>query len=132
MKATGCQLCKFVSADTRQSGCPYLCTNQDSPNFGKPTVDGCEEYERFRATPDMSFKEALECVVLPSDGTYTYWRFLFDGKDELNNPYYCISFADNKQMHRYRDALSVCFDMLMKLKEEAGDFDGEDGDGDGE
>lgn len=30
--------------------------------------------------------------------------------------------GDNKQMLEYRDALDRCFDELMKLKREAGDF----------
>lgn len=124
MIADGCRLCKYVLADVHNNGpSPYRCTNQDSPRFGEETTEGCSEYEQFNSRPDISFKDALEKLVMMPRGAYTDYFFLFGKPNETSRPFYCITFTDNKQMFEYREAMLRCFDELMKLKEEAGDFE---------
>ena len=120
-----CNGCKYVIADvhSRASGCdPYLCTNQDSQNFGKKVGAGCESYEKFKPRPDMPFKDALETLVTMPKGAYPDYWFLFGKEGETSRPFYCISFESNKQMFEYREAMMRCFEELMKLKTDAGDF----------
>jgi len=122
-----CQGCKYVLADTnKESAITYRCTNQESENFGKPIVKatsaGCDGYDRFNPRPDMPFKDALDQLVMGQDGSYKSWFFKFGDEGEISRPALFISFVDNKQMLEYRDALDRCFDELMKLKREAGDF----------
>lgn len=126
-----CQGCKYVLADThKESKITYRCTNQDSENFGKPIVEatsaGCDGYDRFNPRPDMPFKDALDQIVMGQDGSYKSWFFKFGDEGEISRPAMFISFVDNKQMLEYRDALLRCFDELMKLKKEAGDFSEEE------
>lgn len=125
-----CKLCRFVLADTKGDG-KYRCANQDSPRFGQETgpgwcdgnyAGGCPNYEEYIVMPDMSFKDALEQLVMLPKGAYPTWFFKFGQQGELRRPFYGISFEDNKQMLDWRDAHTVCFDVLMKLKKEAGDF----------
>lgn len=111
----------FISRDN----C-YWCVNQDSSCFGQKTGCGCDKYERFNPKPDMSFKDALETLLMMPDGAYPDYWFKFGKTDEVSRPFYCISFKGNKQMFDYRDAMMRCFEELMKLKEEAGDFKEED------
>ena len=61
-------------------------------------------------------------VMLPR-GAYPTWFFKFGQQGELKRPFYGISFENNKQMLDWRDAHQVCFDELMRLKREAGDFE---------
>lgn len=119
-----CQGCKYVIADTRKKRCCYRCTNQESESFGKSVTElaGCDGYDRLNPRPDMPFKDALDQLVMNPPGTYGSWFFNFGDEGELSRPFMCITFVDNKQMLEYRDALERCFDELMKLKREAGDF----------
>ena len=121
-----CQGCKYVLADThKESKSTYRCTNQESENFGKSVTElaGCDGYDRFNPRPDMPFKDALDQLVMGQDGSYKSWFFKFGDEGEISRPALFISFVDNKQMLEYRDALDRCFDELMKLKREAGDFE---------
>lgn len=120
-----CQGCKYVLADThKESKITYRCTNQESENFGKSVTElsGCAGYDRFNPRPDMPFKDALDQLVMCPKGAYPSWFFLYGREGELHRPFMCITFVDNKQMLEYRDALLRCFDELMELKMEAGDF----------
>ena len=121
-----CQGCKYVIADTQTDRCCYRCTNQESENFGKAVLEvtsaGCDGYDRFNPRPDMPFKDALDQLVMGQDGSYKIWFFKFGDEGEISRPAMFLSFVDNKQMLEYRDALDRCFDELMKLKREAGDF----------
>lgn len=119
-----CQGCKYVIADTTINRLCYRCTNQESENFGKSVTElsGCDGYDRFNPRPDMPFKDALHQLVMYPEGAYTSWHFKFGNEGEISRPALFISFVDNKQMLEYRDALDRCFDELMKLKREAGDF----------
>ena len=119
-----CQGCKYVLADTQTDRCCYRCTNQESENFGKSVTElaGCAGYDRFNPRPDMPFKDALDMLVMGQEGSYKSWFFKFGDDGEISRPAMFISFVDNKQMLEYRDALDRCFDELMKLKTEAGDF----------
>ena len=120
-----CNLCRYVLMDTHAHDGyePYRCTNQESPNFGQPTGEGCKEYERFNPRPDMSFKDALETLVMLPHGAYPDYWFKFGKEDEVSRPFYCISFESNNQMNQYQDAMMRCFDELMKMKRAAGDFE---------
>lgn len=121
-----CKGCKYVIADINAKGPdPYRCVNQGSPNFGEKTGKGCELYERFNPKPDMPFKDALEKLIL-MDEAYPNYFFKFGKPDESSRPFYWLSFKDNKQMLEWRDAMGVCFQELMRMKKEAGDFDKED------
>lgn len=120
-----CQGCNYFLADTHnESRIQFKCVNQESENFGKevPQPGGCDKHERFKPVPDMSFKDALDQIVMGPDGSYKNWFFKFGNEGELSRPAMFISFVDNKQMLEYRDALDRCFDELMKLKTAAGDF----------
>ena len=83
---------------------------------------GCADYDQFDAMPDIPFKDALDQLVMCPKGAYPSWFPLFGREGELHRPFLCITFVDNKQMLEYRDASLRCFDELMKLKKEAGDF----------
>ena len=61
-------------------------------------------------------------LVMCPKCAYPSWFPLFGREGELHRPFICITFVDNKQMLEYRDASLRCFDELMKLKKEAGDF----------
>ena len=126
-----CKLCRFVLANTRGDG-KYRCANQESPRFGQKTgpdfcndnySGGCPQYAEFDPMPDMSFKDALELLVMLPRGAYPTWFFKFGQQGELKRPFYVISFENNKQMLDWRDAHQVCFDELMRIKREAGDFE---------
>lgn len=117
-----CKLCRYVIADTHARGSKYLCTNQDSPNFGHPVGTGCEGYKRFEPKPNIGFKDALETLVMLPKGAYNDYFFKFGKADEYSRPFYYISFTDNNQMYEWRDAVTRCFAELMKLKKESGDF----------
>ena len=120
-----CEHCKYFLADTHgESKIQFRCANQESENFGKEVQQpgGCDKRERFNPVPDMPFKDALDQLVMGPDGSYKSWFFKFGNEGELSRPAMFISFVDNKQMLEYRDALDRCFDELMKLKTEAGDF----------
>ena len=122
-----CQGCKYVIADTTgENRSTYRCTNQESENFGTDIIEaaspGCAGYDRFNPRPDMHFKDALDQLVMNPEGSYVSWFFKFGNEGELRRPAMFISFVDNKQMLEYRDAIDRCFDELMKLKREAGDF----------
>lgn len=117
-----CKLCRYVIADTHARGAGYLCTNQDSPHFGHPVGMGCDGYKRFDPKPNISFKDALETLVMLPKGAYNDYFFKFGKADECSRPFYCISFTDNNQMFEWRDAVMRCFEELMKLKKESGDF----------
>ena len=120
----GCKMCRYGLADTRTRprGNDYYCTNEDSPRFGEKAEGGCKHYHRFNARPDMSFKDALDMIIMCPKGAYTYQFFKFGDEGEAKRPFACISFESNKQMHDWREAHMRCFDELMRLKEEAGDF----------
>ena len=121
-----CQCCKYFLADTHnESRIQFRCANQDSKEFGHkvPQPGVCDKHERFKPVPDMSFKDALDQLVMGPDGSYKSWFFKFGNESKLSRrPAMFISFVDNKQMLEYRDALDRCFDELMKLKTAAGDF----------
>lgn len=124
-KKKTCQGCKYVLADTTyRKGNGYYCINQSSENFGRDVkgLSGCAGYDRFNPRPDMPFKDALDQIVMGQEGSYKSWFFKFGDEGEISRPALFISFVDNKQMLEYRDALDRCFDELMKLKKEAGDF----------
>lgn len=124
-KERSCQECKYFLADAHnETRIPFRCVNQESENFGKevPQPGVCDKHEKFNPRPDMPFKDALHQLVLYPEGAYTSWHFKFGNEGELSRPALFISFVDNKQMLEYRDALDRCFDELMKLKMEAGDF----------
>lgn len=120
-----CELCRFKLANIRGDG-KYRCANQDGPRFGQEAEGGCPQYDRFNPKPDMSFKDALEILLMLPKGAYPGYFFKFGQQGETQRPFLYISFVDNKQMNEWRDAHMVCFDELMRLKREAGDFDGED------
>lgn len=120
-----CQGCKYFLADTHnESRTQFRCANQDSKKFGHevPQPGVCDKHDRFNPRPDMPFKDALDQIVMGPDGSYKSWFFKFGNEGELSRPAMFISFVDNKQMLEYRDAMDRCFDELMKLKTEAGDF----------
>lgn len=118
-----CNGCKYVIADVyAPAKSPYKCVNQDSQCFGQEVGNGCSEYERFEPKPDMPFKDALEMLVMMPKGAYPDWFFRFGKTGEPKRPFYCISFESNKQMYQFRDAMMRCFEELMKLKTDAGDF----------
>ena len=124
-KKKTCKGCKYVLADTTyRKGNGYYCINQNSENFGRDVkeLSGCADYDQFDAMPDIPFKDALDQLVMGPKGAYPSWFPLFGREGELHRPFLCITFVDNKQMLEYRDASLRCFDELMKLKKEAGDF----------
>lgn len=124
-KKKTCKGCKYVLADTTyRKGNGYYCINQYSENFGRDVKElcGCADYDQFDAMPDIPFKDALDQLVMGPKGAYPSWFPLFGREGELHRPFLCITFVDNKQMLEYRDASLRCFDELMKLKKEAGDF----------
>ena len=123
MSCTDCKGCNFMRADVHhKSSGGYYCINQDSPNFGKEAIYGCSEYEKFNPRPDMSFKDALDMIVMHPHGAYSSYYYLFGREDDFHRPMMCISFETNKQMEKYKEALLVCFDKLMDMKKEDGDF----------
>lgn len=119
-----CKLCSFKLANVHGGADnSYYCTNQDSPQFGKEAVCGCDGYWKFDPRPQMSVKDALEMVVMLPRGAYPSYFFLFGKEDDLQRPCLFLSFESNRQMLEYREALMRLFDELMRLKREAGDFD---------
>lgn len=122
MDSDKCKLCKYVIASNKPGQPWYVCVNQDSPNFGKGVGPGCNEYDKFSARSVNEFKDALETLVMYPHGAYPSHYFLYGNEDDLGRPCIVISFENNKQMMEYRDANLRCFEELMKLKKEAGDF----------
>lgn len=123
MNKDKCKNCKYVLMDTHVDGMePYRCVNQDSPHFGQAVGAGCDGFDRFNPRPDMPFKDALQMLIMLPEGSYSDYWFKFGKPDEISRPFYSISFKDNKQMFEWRDAMMRCFDELMRLKQEAGDF----------
>lgn len=121
----GCEHCRYVCADSHGKWDGYRCSNQDSPRFGEIVGKGCDDFERFNPRPKMSLKDALDKIVMLPKGAYNDWFFKFGKEDEFSRPIMWISFESNKEMYDYRDALEVCFEELMRLKKEDGDFEGE-------
>lgn len=122
-KESGCSLCRYVLANVNKPGKGgYYCTNQDSEKFGQEAKGGCDLYHRFNARPDMPFKDALETIVMCPKGAYPHHFFKFGEEGETKRPFYCLSFETNAQMLDWQEALMRCFDELMRLKKEAGDF----------
>lgn len=119
-----CDLCRFCLADVHSNRNSYYCTNQDSEYFGKDVwnLDKCDKHERFNPAPDMSFKDALEIIIMGPPGSYPSSFPKFGKEGEVSRPLICRTFTDNRQMLDYEEAHMRCFDELMRLKKEAGDF----------
>ena len=109
-----CKGCKYVTADIYSPASnPYLCANEDSPNFGEKVGAGCDAYERFEPRPNMSLYDAMKMIIELPNGAYPGWSFRFGRTGESNRPAYFISFESNKQMFLYREAMLRCFEELM-------------------
>lgn len=114
--------CIYVIANMRGEGPQgFFCSNDHSPKFGQKAVGGCEMCQQSRRK--MTFKEAFEMLLMLPEGASTLHLYRYGNEDELINPVAGVTFKDNVQMHDYMSAQLRCFEELMRIKEEAGDFD---------
>ena len=107
-----------------------VCVNEDNDTYGrlieKPDNEKCPKQKRNRYGNDkIPLKDALRTVTTESQGHWC-WYMLPDIKD-INHPFLAIDFKTNEQMENWREAFTRLFGEYMKLAEQDGDFDNDNG-----